>query len=173
MPRIHASGRTVLCWGRLLPAWVLLSGCRASATPAPPSVTPAPPSVAAAPADGWAALTWEERHDAMTWLVHPNMARLFQRFEQTDAPELTCRTCHGADAEQVQYRMPHGLPALDPAHMPDPDGPGRVARVTRFMADEVTPRMADLLGVPVYDPRTGHGFGCFGCHPVQRRTGSR
>ncbi len=101
----------------------------------------------------------------MTWLVHPNMAKLFQRFQGTAYPELTCRSCHGPDAEQVQYKMPHGLPALDPAHMPDPDGPGREARVARFMIDEVTPQMADLLGVAPYDASTGRGFGCFGCHP--------
>jgi hypothetical protein len=103
----------------------------------------------------------------MTWVVHPNMARLFQRFAKTESPELTCRTCHGADAEQVQYKMPHGLPALDPTRLPDPAGAGREARIAKFMIEEVTPQMAELLGVALYDPRTGRGFGCFGCHPRQ------
>jgi hypothetical protein len=90
----------------------------------------------------------------MTFLVHPNLARLFQHHDGKSVPDMTCRTCHGADAEQVGYAMPRGLPALDPAHMPDPGTP-----TARFMTSEVTPTMADLLGV---DRRS---FSCFGCHP--------
>jgi hypothetical protein len=107
--------------------------------------------------DAWAPLTWEERHSEMTFKVHPNMGRLFQRHDGKPAPDLTCRTCHGPDAAEVAYAMPHGLPPLDPAHMPDE----RSAKV-RFMRDEVTPTMADLLGV---DRRS---FSCFGCHPRSR-----
>ncbi len=127
-----------------------------------PSTMPAP----SAPAERWSALTWEERHDEMTWVVHPQMAKLFQRFEKTEYPELTCRTCHGGDAERVQYRMPNGLPPLDPAHMPDPrEGPD--AAVAKFMYEEVTPQMADLLGVAPANPPSGQGFGCFSCHPTE------
>jgi hypothetical protein len=121
--------------------------------------------------DRWSALSWEERHDRMTWLVHPTMAKLFQRFQQSPYPTLTCRTCHGADAEQVQYKMPHGLPALDPAHLPNPNGGGAKARIAKFMVDEVTPQMAELLEVDPYDLKTGRGFGCFGCHPASRSGG--
>lgn len=104
----------------------------------------------------------------MTFLVHPNMARLFQRFEGKPYPDLTCRSCHGTDAEQVAYRMPHGLPPLDPAHLPSPEGTSPEARLAKFMIEQVTPEMADLLGVSLYDPRTGRGFGCFGCHPERK-----
>jgi hypothetical protein len=124
---------------------------------------PATPSAAAVPAaahrDAWAPLTWEDRHSEMTFRVLPNMARLFQQHDRTPAPDLTCRSCHGEDAEQVAYAMPHGLPALDPRHMPD----RRDERV-RFMTDEVTPRMADMLGIDRED------FTCFGCHPTSART---
>lgn len=106
--------------------------------------------------DRWSPLTWEERHDRMTWLVHPNMARVFQRHDGKAVADVTCRTCHGKDAEEVAYAMPHALPALDPGHMPDPSLP-----IVRFMTDEVTPTMADLLGV---DRRS---FTCFGCHRVK------
>ena len=116
--------------------------------------TPAAPPLAR---DEWAPLTWEERHSEMTFKVHPNMARLFQRHDGKPSPDMTCRTCHGRDAAQVEYAMPHGLPALDPAHMPD----ARSAEV-RFMRDEVTPTMANLLGV---DRRV---FSCFVCHPRAR-----
>jgi hypothetical protein len=104
----------------------------------------------------------------MTFLVLPNMARLFQRFDGSPYPNLTCRTCHGQDAEEVRYKMPHGLPALDPAHLPDSSDPDpRRARVARFMIEEVTPGMADLLATPPYDPRTKSGFSCFDCHPAR------
>jgi hypothetical protein len=111
----------------------------------------------AAPRDEWSPLTWEERHDAMTFRVHPNMARLFQRFQGKASPDMTCRTCHGADAEQVAYAMPHGLPALDPDRMPAASD-----RVVRFMTDEVSPTMASLLGVD------RARFSCFDCHPRKR-----
>jgi hypothetical protein len=108
--------------------------------------------------NAWSPLTWEERHSEMTFLVLPNMARLFQQHDRKPAPDLTCRSCHGEDAEQVGYAMPHGLTALDPRHMPDP-ADDRV----RFMTGEVTPKMADLLGIDRAD------FTCFGCHPTGAR----
>jgi hypothetical protein len=116
----------------------------------------APAAVAAAGAhrDAWSPLTWEERHTEMTFLVLPNMARLFQEHDRKAAPDLTCRSCHGDDAERVAYAMPHGLSVLDPRHMPEA-ADDRV----RFMTDEVTPKMADLLGIDRAD------FSCFACHP--------
>jgi hypothetical protein len=113
----------------------------------------------------------------MTFAVLPNMARTFQRFKGSADPDMTCATCHGADAEQVNYAMPHGLPALDPARMPDPHGSDpKEARMVRFMIEEVTPAMADLVGVPLgegarrSDRIDGNatpkrGFSCFNCHP--------
>jgi hypothetical protein len=106
----------------------------------------------------------------MTFAVLPNMARLFQRFAGSAYPNMTCRTCHGADAEAVHYAMPHGLPALDPGHVPDAHDPDpRRARIAKFMIEEVTPQMADLIDVPPYDPRTRQGFHCFRCHPAKER----
>jgi hypothetical protein len=115
---------------------------------------------------GWNTLTWEERHDVMTFAVLPNMARTFQRFEGTAAPEMTCATCHGVDAEAAGYSMPRSLPPLDPARMPNSGASDpKEARMAKFMTDEVTPAMADLLGLPRYDPQTKRGFSCFSCHP--------
>jgi len=127
----------------------------------------APRTSARAPAadDAWATMSWEDRHRAMTFLVHPNMARLFQRFQGKRYPDLTCRTCHGADAESVAYTMPRALPPLDPRHLPAPSDGGARGRTAKFMLEEVTPQMADLLGVAPYDAKTGRGFGCFNCHP--------
>jgi hypothetical protein len=84
---------------------------------------PAAPSPSSLPEeDEWRHASWEERHDTMTFLVLPRMARSFQRFEDKLYPDLTCLSCHGAEAERVQYRMPNG-PPLDPAHLPRKDSP--------------------------------------------------
>ena len=143
---------TAACGGPRLPTRTVAT----SATRAPPST------------EGWQTASWEDRHDTMTFVVLPNMARLFQQHEGKPSPDLTCRSCHGHDAEAVQYKMPHGLPALDPAHMPDPTTGDRRGRMAKFMIEEVTPMMIDLLEVAPYDARTKQGFGCFSCHPVGR-----
>jgi hypothetical protein len=127
---------------------------------------PPPRPVNATPIDDWAISSWEDRHDTMTFAVLPTMSRLFQRFDAAPYPDMTCRTCHGHDAEAVHYAMPHGLPALDPAHLPAAnDADPKTARVAKFMHDDVTPTMVDLLGTPPYDPKTQTGFSCFNCHP--------
>jgi len=124
---------------------------------------PAAPSPSAPPApssDAWARASWEERHDTMTFLVLPQMARAFQRFEGKTYPELTCLSCHGPRAEEMQYRMPGG-PPLDPAHLPRKDSPDpREAKLATFMTDEVTPSLARML--------ERRDVGCFTCHTEKK-----
>jgi hypothetical protein len=124
-------------------ALLLLAGC-----------APAKPAATAPSDDEWTPLTWEERHDVMTFTVLPNMGRLFQRLRRTAAPDLTCRTCHGADAEARSYRMPASLPPLDrdaPTKAKDADE----ARMVNLMVDEVTPAFSALIGKRAT---------CFSCH---------
>jgi hypothetical protein len=147
--------------GPLAVALAVVAAC----APGPPPSAPKP----AAASDAWARASWEERHDTMTFAVLPNMARLFQRFDGARYPTTTCRTCHGADAEAVHYAMPHGLPALDPGHLPDGHDPDpRRARLAQLMIEEVTPQMADLIDVPVDDGPSRQRF-CFRCHPSSAR----
>ncbi len=143
-------------------ALFMLGACNATSSGRRESVT-----VNAASSDpGWSALSWEERHDLMTFVVLPNMSRLFQHFRGTPAPEMTCRTCHGEDGERVGYAMPHGLPPLDPRGTSDVGaGEPDQARMAKFMIEEVTPTMANLLGMRRRDPASGQGFSCFNCHP--------
>ena len=126
-----------------------VASCATAPPPVPAKVVPV------AADDEWARASWDDRHDTMEFVVHPNMARLFQAHAKQPDPDMTCRTCHGADAEAVNYAMPHGLPALDPAHMPNDE-------TAKFMAEEVTPKMIELLGT------TPQHFGCFNCHPRQK-----
>lgn len=95
----------------------------------------------------------------MTWLVLPNMARLFRQHDASPMPTLACVSCHGKNAEAIQYRMPADLPALDPAHLPAPE----TSATARFMIEEVTPTMQELLGA--------RSFNCFRCHPARPQAG--
>jgi hypothetical protein len=112
----------------------------------------------AAAVDTWRGLDWDARHDRMTWTVLPNIARAFQRYRGEAAPSLACVTCHGSDAEAVHYKMPHGLPALDPERLPRESSPDeREAKIARFMNREVVPEIRELMGSP--------SVSCFTCHP--------
>jgi len=104
--------------------------------------------------DTWSKLTFEERHSVMTFKVLPNMARTWRDFKHTQDPEMTCRTCHGQDAEAVNYRMPN--PSLtkidakiDPAHPP-------TSETATFMKTKMVPEVSELVGADV---------GCNTCHP--------
>jgi len=142
---------------------VCVVACSAPAPVRAPTPTSASHAAAAnndnaAPEDEWSQLSWEDRHDVMTWAVEPNMGRVFWHFDGKVAPELTCRSCHGKDAEAVHYKMPNGLPALDPAHMPSAtSADAKEARTVILMQDEVVPKMRELLGAPQ--------LSCFTCHP--------
>ena len=94
----------------------------------------------------------------MTWTLLPNMAQRFQAFYGTEYPELACVSCHGANAEEVSYRMPNGLHPLDPDRMPTP-GPedSRTGRVVTFMRDVVVPETNRLM-------HAGGTVECFSCH---------
>ena len=116
----------------------------AQATAAASAHGPAAPGT-----DEWAALSWEERHDVMTWSLLPAMMPVMQRTFATKDPELTCRTCHGANAEAVAYKMPNGLPPLDPAHLP-------TSKIADAMRRDVTPLLSEILG---------KAETCFSCHP--------
>ena len=37
-------------------------------------------------------------------------------------------------------------------------------KVMEFMMQKVVPEMAGTIGMQPFDPKTGEGFGCYGCH---------
>ena len=83
---------------------------------------------------------------------------------------VSCVSCHGDKGEYHRYQMAYApLPDLDPdrvraLYVADAD----LSDEQRFKRDEITPLMARLIGVPSYDPQSGRGFSCFGCHPRER-----
>lgn len=109
-------------------------------------------------------LTAEEKGEFMEQVVVPAMKPMFQEFDGAKFADFGCRTCHGQNAREVGFRMPNGVHPLDPAHMPTMDGDD--GRWMRFMAEQVKPKMAELLGEAEWTPTNQDGFGCFHCHDM-------
>lgn len=144
----------------------------ADPAPAAPDAPPPAASASAPPPEpkAWKDLQGEERGKFMKEVVVPKMAALLQEHDAKEFAEVTCATCHGPGAKEGKFGMPAAsLPKLDPKdgfakHKKTPAG----AAMTKFMMERVTPEMAKLLGVPVYDPATHAGFGCGGCHTMAK-----
>lgn len=110
-------------------------------------------------------LTWQEmdgdqRAAYMASDVLPAMQAAFAGYDAERYETITCATCHGAGAGDGTWSMPSDdLFPIDFANFPTGAG-------ADFMSNEVVPKMAELLNVEPFDPGTGEGFGCLGCHPA-------
>lgn len=113
----------------------------------------------------WKDKSREQRVDWMAVAVFPKMREVFVEHD-SDYASFRCQTCHGSDMEMVDFKMPNRLFSLPRANTLDWTR-DYDAETARFMIDEVVPKMAKLLDMEPYDPDTGKGFGCFGCHPAE------
>src|SRR5437868_3273474 len=82
---------------------------------------------------------------------------------------LGCASCHGDSATDGTFKMPNPkLPKLPTK----PEGFKQLMvekpQVMEFMAKQVKPTMATLLGEPEWTPATKKGFGCVECHTQQQ-----
>ena len=131
---------------------------------APPTMcAPAIPTVDR-PHDGdWAKWTHDQKLAYMKAAVLPTEAPLFREYAPERFADFTCRSCHGASADDGTYKMPNpALPKLDVGHIFDMEK--TKPRTFRFMYDVVTPRTAALLNLPEWQHKTLSGFGCLRCH---------
>ena len=129
--------------------------------------TPTGPTSTAEPtpleAGAWDAMSDKDRATFMKNVVVPVMGAKFKAFDAEEFAEVNCKTCHGPGAAEGRFEMPSGaLPELDFNAPPDPDH----AAINEFMANEVKPTMARLLGKPEYTPENPTGFGCLHCHTM-------
>ncbi len=120
------------------------------------------------PPTPWADMSREEREYYMVAAILPVAAEDFRGYDAERYANLTCAGCHGDDGQERGYEMPSNyLPRL-----PEPGSPAWTEMQARpaytFMSEVVTPTVAAQLGMPLFDPATGTGFGCFSCH--QRNT---
>jgi predicted small lipoprotein YifL len=160
--------KTVLTFALFVSA-AALAGCGGkSPTAAEPSAAEAKPLAPGV----WEAMNDKDRATFMKNVVVPIMGAKFKAFDdaqkvaggEEEFGETTCKTCHGPGAEEGKFEMPSGaLPELDFAN-PDPAD----AAVNEFMAKEVKPVMANLLGLPEYSEANPTGFGCLHCHTMAK-----
>ena len=97
--------------------------------------------------------------------VMPKMGAMFHDFDPKKYADAKCGLCHGPGAKEGKFKMPNpGLPKLTAT----PEGFKKLQetrpQVFEFMAKQVEPTMAALLGEQPFDMKTQKGFGCFGCH---------
>lgn len=136
----------------------------ASAVESAAPVASAAPEVVA-PAAPWSD-TWsmDQKVAFMKANVMPKLGPLFQAVDAKKYADFGCTTCHGPDKKEPKAFLPHltmkGGKLTCFAEKPE---------VSKFMAEKVSPAMADALGLPHYDPKTQKGFGCGGCHVIDMK----
>ena len=146
----------------------------APATSAPPVETP--PAAASAAVETPPAVTqpgpgdWDKwSHDQkLAWMkegVMPKMKQVFQDFDGTKYADVRCTLCHGAGAKDGSFKMPNpDLPKLPGTMAGFKPYAAKHKKMFEFMAKQVVPTMASLLGEPPHDMKTNTGFGCMECH---------
>jgi hypothetical protein len=115
-------------------------------------------------------MDFDQRVAFMGEVVLPEMRATFVAFDAS-YKDMTCATCHGEGASDGSYAMPSPqlpvLPATEEAFLEYIEDPEH-ARWSQFMIEEAEPRMAELLGVPVWDPvKAPMGLSCNNCHMVE------
>ena len=133
----------------------------------PPATATAEPTAAATaepppPAKkAWKDMDFEEKKKFMAEEVTPKMGKMMTEFDAKEFPKVECGTCH---SDLKTFKMPNTkILKLDPKdgfkkHM------AKHGKMVEFMMQKVTPEMTALLGHSPFDPATGQGFGCGGCH---------
>ena len=102
------------------------------------------------------ALPAPKKMQFMKTTVSPEMKKLFQAYDADEFSSFGCSSCHGSGAKAGNFSMPSkDLPALNQHEM------DAHPEMSKFMAEQVVPKMAELLGEELEGE---HGFGCFDCH---------
>lgn len=115
-----------------------------------------------APQISWQAKSREQRMGFMAASVHPRMKKLFAEEDKSYA-DFSCKTCHGADMELLDYKMPNDIYAL-PTENTLEEARDYDEEVTDFMVNKVLPEFKKLLNQGV-GPETD--VSCFSCHPKE------
>jgi hypothetical protein len=136
-----------------------------SSTPSTPTESTGPAAEPTPLAPGaWEGMDDDARKAFMKKTVVPVMAAKLEAFDPEEFAEVNCKTCHGPEAANGKFEMPSGTLAELDFQNPDPDD----KEISEFMAKEVKPTMARLLGLPEYTPQNPTGFGCLQCHTMKK-----
>ena len=120
-----------------------------------------------APGVAWKDKTFKQRQEFMGITVMPEMKKLFQAHDSAAFGTFKCQTCHGNDMQAKNFKMPND--SIYPLNPKDPVKGAKDydAKITKFMVDEVTPKMAELLGEKAMGKDPAGTFGCLRCHPSE------
>ena len=124
-------------------------------------------SAAGSDSFNWEAMTHQQRADYMKKTVMPEMKTVFQTFDAKHYATFNCKTCHGKDPKATKFKMPNPeLPKLDFAALQSGKVKPDVMKVAKFMGEEVTPKMVELMHMKKFDPKAPapDQFGCLHCH---------
>jgi hypothetical protein len=119
-----------------------------------------------APGVKWADKTDKQKLEHMGIVVLPTMKKEFQAYDGAQFGTFKCETCHGANGKDKGWHMPDD--SMYPLDKADPIKAAKEydEKVTKFMDQVVTPKMAEMLDSPRWSPSTPNGVGCFTCHPA-------
>ena len=140
-----------------------------ASAPAAPSAT-AMPSASADPAAAAVPSVWsdsmpkEQQMAFMKTKIVPAMGPVFTAHDATKYADFGCKTCHGPAYKDPHEFLPH-LTLQNGNLTAFKEKPA----VAKFMAESVSPKMADAMGLPHFDPKTMQGFGCGGCHTIDKK----
>jgi hypothetical protein len=137
-----------------------------SAAPAASATADATPPPPTQPGPGdWDKWSHEQKLAWMKVGVMPKMGPLFHDYDAKAYDEPKCGLCHGAGAKDGTFKMPNpDLPKLPPTEAGLKVLATKHPKIFGFMAKQVEPTMASLLGEQPYDMKTKQGFNCFDCH---------
>lgn len=108
-----------------------------------------------------------EKMARMKKMVMPAMRIAFKEHDEARFSRFNCKTCHGKSCDDETYTMPNpNLPRLDLAALQGGSVDPRTTAIALFMQKTVTPEVARMLGLAVFDPKNpgAGGFGCLNCH---------
>ena len=108
-------------------------------------------------------MTKEQQVAFMSKNVVGSLGKTFKEHDGARYADFSCKTCHGPNRQDPHAFLPHLK--LDgeniTAFKTDPE-------IAKFMHEKVVPAMATAMGMPEYDMKTHQGFGCGGCHALDK-----
>jgi hypothetical protein len=115
----------------------------------------------------WDDMSYDEKEWYMIGKVHPIMRQVFQTYnhDKYEGEKFECVPCHGENPEAKKYKMPSDHLSKVPKFGSDDWKAMENSRVFKFMNLRVTPAMGKVIGKEEWDPETGKGYSCWGCHP--------
>lgn len=144
---------------------LVVAACGSKST-APATTTPKEePATVVLPDVPFEQLDHEQRAEFMKQKVVPAMEPIFKNHDAKKYAEFGCVTCHGPGAMKGEFHMP----AADGPPKLTKEGMGKISKEDmEWMAGEVKPLMAKLLGESEWSPENPTGFGCHDCHTTEQ-----